>query len=173
MLKGGVEGAAHDTALDVLRRGIDECHPEAIQAASAIGSGAAPFLPELRRVLKKTISGDSLVHFYALIAIEGLGAEARPAMPDLLRELRSPQIYGYGPAVNALASIGVDVLPEVMPLLDDEAVDTRKAALWVITKLGPKAASAAPRLERMRNDPSALVRGEAEAAPCAIGHAAR
>jgi HEAT repeat protein len=168
VLVGGVKGSADDTAVGVLREGMQQHRYQAVQAAGV--GRAGELLPELRSALvDQSLDGQNM-RGAAVIALEQLGPAALPAAGDLVLELRSRDVNRGGAAARALGAIGAEVIPLVAPLLSDSDAEVRKLAVWAVIALGPKAAGTnLPLKEMAQNDPDEIVRYNARRALETVG----
>src|SRR5262249_13522667 len=72
---------------------------------------------------------------------------------------------------RAVPLVGAVILPELLPLLNDEDSYVRLQAVWWVRKLGKKAAEAVPRLLALVKDSDYQVREQATKALAEIGPA--
>jgi HEAT repeat protein len=108
---------------------------------------------------------DASVRRAAAHAVEVIGKGALPLFDQILARLADPDIYVRWTAARIVAIFadkqpdaarlsrvqGKDATASLLPLLKDERVDLRLAALWALARLGPDAAEATPILTRMFN----------------------
>ncbi|MDY3554171.1 HEAT repeat domain-containing protein [Gemmata sp. JC717] len=78
-----------------------------------------------------------------------IGPPAKDALPALRRYVLSKVAQGITEPVRTLASVGPDVVPLLLELLDAHQGRARYEALRCLEALGPKAASAGPALQKL------------------------
>ena len=110
-------------------------------------------------------------------ALGNFGRAAQPAIPDLVKMLeqagdgKNPAVSGDADsAADALAAIAADaptskaVVTALSNSLRTSSNASRSAIIAALEQLGPKAATAAPEIEPLKNDPDPRVREAASKA---------
>ena len=116
---------------------------------------------------------NALSREHAAEALGTLGTAAADAIDFLLPLLSDNDPYVVGAATNALARIGNPSLPGISKLLSNIHAPGRLAAVNVLGKLGPGAATLAPVLQTALADSNADIRWSAAHALGTIGPPAR
>jgi HEAT repeat protein len=135
----------------------------ALEYLYELGPRAAPAAAALTRLVEKgNFSPDNMNRaWYAMHALARIGPAAKPAAPTLLAQLDRDQANphwhnhatNYVPARNnmmayTLARIGPDMVQDLLKVVkDDKNQHRRRAAVFALGFLGPKANSAIPALE--------------------------
>ena len=123
-------------------------------------------------------AGQPSLREFAAQALGQFGPTARPAIPDLIkfaREMNNEHGSAGERAVNALGRITPNTpsVEEVVTVLTEalqaESPNTRRVAIEVLPRFGPKAARAIPQLRALLKDPEASVSSAAINALAALG----
>ncbi|MFE6865032.1 HEAT repeat domain-containing protein [Kitasatospora sp. NPDC057692] len=179
-LPDGVAGQLVPRLVDRLR-GSDLERPhitsEVVPVVAALGHfGGTPALGAIEEVLDRAVRGrEWQIVRSALGALRQFGPAAAPALPAI-RELAASEAAvdaGVVPvALGALLAAGAapeEVLPVVLPLLDDGAPFRVSEAAEVLAAIGPAAAAALPRLRELLGHDQDWVRVHCAAALWAVG----
>jgi HEAT repeat protein len=105
----------------------------------------------------------------AAARLKQIGPAASPAAAALAAALGDPSADVGEAAAETLIRIGEPAVPPLIGQLSSGNVAARKLALAALAKLGPAAKSAAPAIEKCRQDTDPQVRQLAEAALKRIG----
>jgi len=107
---------------------------------------------------------DKEIQIVAADLVETLGAEGEQAVPALIGLLNSVDPDARKSAIGALMRIGPEAiseaeLPALIKLLDvEEPLKVRRAAVYAVAKIGPKAEGAVQMLTKLLKDPEDYVR---------------
>ena len=128
----------------------------------ARSTGFETLLPLIRVALKDRAR---VIRTDTLQLVQRFGLEAAPAYPALLESVTDPDEFARVEALKALWEVtGGDperLLPLYVKCLEDPGYRVRGQAARLIGRMGRAAASAAPALERMANDPDTVARRSA------------
>jgi len=167
----GEVGPAAAGGVPALLRGIDGNDADltrlCVQALGLIGPETKTIMPALEAQLK---SANRDVREAAIRAVGNMGAEARRAVPGLMNVVVVEQHEELRKAaLDALASLGEEAVPDVAKALKDERTAARLQACAILARIGPAAKKAAPALTAALKDKSPEVRAGAAAAIGALG----
>ncbi len=161
-------GKPAQPAFDRLNQLLSADQPETREAAIAAIGSLALEADILRPALIKALRDPKQeVRRSAARAIQKLGPEGAVFIPDLiLLAEKSENLRTVSRLLRRFETQGPDVrsLPELIKHLDHSQDSVRLLAIKFLALAGANAKDALPALERMRSDPSAEVRKQAEAA---------
>lgn len=150
-----------------LAKSLDrEATVAALRALSVFGPDAAPALPKLIEILNDK-SREPEIRWNAARTIGKMHAAAASAIPDLVSHLEDPADRLREHAAEALGDIGPEAAVAIEPLvktLGDSYFKARRDAVRSLGQIGPAARSAVPAIEKLKDDPEALVRDAAKTA---------
>ncbi len=107
---------------------------------------------------------DAAVRLVAAARLRQLGSAAAPAAKELAAVLGDQNNDTAEAAAEALIRIGAPAVEPVSGQLSSKNVSARKLALVCLARIGPAAKSAAPQIEKLKQDPDSQVRQLANAA---------
>jgi len=167
----GEVGPAAAGGVPALLRGIDGDDAEltrlCVQALGLIGPETKTIMPALEAQLKSANRG---VREAAIRAVGNMGAEAKRAVSGLMNVVVVEQHEELRKAaLDALASLGEEAVPDVAKALKDERTAARLQACAILARIGPAAKKAAPALTAALKDKSPEVRAGAAFAIGALG----
>jgi HEAT repeat protein len=124
-------------------------------ALHSLGARADAAVPELVRKLE---GADGSAWDWVPWVLASIGPAARPALPLILRRIESgePGNVAMARCAGSIAT-GADV-PALLALLESTQLCVRRAALWALERMGPRAAPAVPELEKCLRDADEEVR---------------
>jgi hypothetical protein len=124
-------------------------------ALQSLGARANAAVPELVRKLE---GADGSAWDWVPWVLASIGPAARPALPLILRRIESgePGNVAMARCAGSIAT-GAD-LPALLALLESPQLFVRRAALWALERMGPRAALAVPELEKCLRDADEEVR---------------
>ena len=164
----GPAAAAAVPALRSLLRDRDRAVlRETIDALGSMGCEAESGVPDLGRLL---LDSGLNMHFKWWVA-DALTAIGGASVPVLIRALKHPDEEVRESVAGRIGCLGRESQVVVSILTDslfDADVGVRSAAARSLRSIGPKAATAVPRLKRLLDDPCVVVRDNAETAITAI-----
>jgi len=135
---------------------------------AAIGQIAEPqaAVPPLTKGLADK---DAAVRLVAAARLRQLSSTAAPAAKELASTLADPNNDVAEAAAEALIRIGSAAVEPVVGQLSSKNASARKLALVCLARIGPAAKSAAPQIEKLKQDPDSQVRQLANAALKQLG----
>jgi HEAT repeat protein len=125
------------------------------EAMGRLGAAAAPAVPRLLRALGRD---DAIAWDAGPPILAAIGSPARPALPLLLARIESGATGSVLLARVAGQIAAAQDVPAILALLDSPQPVVRRAALWAIERMGPRAATAVPVLEGCLHDADEEVR---------------
>lgn len=160
LVAGGTDrGLAH---LDYQLRELPAYYDRRVVVASlwyARSAGFATLLPLFQRALTDP---SEVVRRDTLLLLQRFGPEAAPIFPALVQAFADPDEFARVGALDASWGVtGGDperLLPHYVKCLADPGYRVRARAATLIGRMGRAAASAAPALERMADDPETYPR---------------
>jgi HEAT repeat protein len=164
----GTLGKASQPALDPLTSLLAaepvKVREAAVLALGSLGLDAEPIRPHLARALRDK---EPDVRRAAMSAIQRFGPQGSLFVPDIIALAEDKENLGsVQRSLRRFERRGPDVrsLPELVKQLDHDSEAVRLLAIKFLGLAGPNAKDAIASLERLREDPSAEVRKQAEAA---------
>ncbi|MDA7510750.1 HEAT repeat domain-containing protein, partial [Verrucomicrobia bacterium] len=125
---------------------------EAINALSAMGSGARSVLPQILELISET-EVDEDVRTTAVHSLENVATEAPMFLPLLRQILSDPDSSLYGDALNVIESLGpaaISAIPECLELATNNPIDSvGSSALDAINAMGSSAKASYPVLLKL------------------------
>lgn len=128
----------------------------AVETFTLLGPRGAPAIPALVRLANDPSDVLRMKVAQALGAMGGRGEIAIPTLVERLLFDASPLVRDA--AAEALAGIGVEAVPTLVQLLDDEDAEVRKRCVKALGTIGRGARPAGPALASHLEDESAEVR---------------
>ena len=143
-------------------------HPSGFRLMGEPGEGSAARALWLEQFHAAPEDDESLARLQE--SLLALGSERQALIAHLVQALGlPPQDPQQGRAKNLLAALGVEALPELTQALADGNTELWTQAAWLLSRLGPHAASAVPELTRGLRHDNLHMRGEAAFALSRIG----
>ncbi len=145
----------------------NEKNHQAMLAFSALGSNAAPCVPQLIALYDE--HPDPFLRQYIPAVLASIGPAARQAVPILLRAVTLTNNAIRVNSVTALGKIHADeaaVVPALTNCLRDPYREVERNAIWALWEFGPKAEAAVPALLQVLRDE----KYDPNAAPTRPGH---
>ncbi|HVA81350.1 MAG TPA: HEAT repeat domain-containing protein [Candidatus Binataceae bacterium] len=140
-------------------------------AITALASGGAAAIPELKPLLKDNGAFNVLVRVDAVHALGSIAQSAPQAWPVLIATFKDPYLQPW--ASIEVAKVGAPIVPLLARALDDKSPGMRKGAVEAL-QMGPGAAKdATSGLVEALQDPSPSIRALAAEDLGRIGPAAR
>jgi HEAT repeat protein len=156
--------------VELLSHRFVNVNERAARTLARMGERIGPAVLELRRLLSRS---DPRAVAAGLAACVELGRAARVLAPDLAELLEGEHHATSDRALDALAAIGAEAVPSLVPALRNQNPLIRQRAAVALRRIGTGSKAALPELERLLDDPNPDVREAAGTAIARIAPARR